>query len=106
MKQTPQVPIMVTTVFTPKNTSEENRSNSEVNMQKTPEQWTPDYLSVGFIAKRCGVSNATVLRWIGNSQLPAFRLPGGHYRVSRQDLSDFLSRYSMPGMKNQSENRI
>ena len=75
-------------------------------MQKISEQWTPEYISVGFIAKRCGVSNTTVLRWIGTGQLPAFRLPGGHYRVGRQDFSDFLTRYSMPVEKNPPENQI
>lgn len=69
-------------------------------MQKASEQWTPEYISVGFIAKRCGVSNTTVLRWISTGQLPAFRLPGGHYRVGSQDFSDFISRYSMRIGKN------
>ena len=59
------------------------------------DQWTPEYIPVGFIAKRCGVSNTTVLRWISTGQLPAFRLPGGHYRVGSQDFSDFLTKNSM-----------
>ena len=65
-------------------------------MEKTPAQWLPEYTSVGFVAKRCGVSNATVLRWIGTGQLPAFRLPGGHFRINRDDFSDFLEKYKMP----------
>ncbi len=65
-------------------------------MQNASEQWAPEYLSVGFIAKRCGVSNTTVLRWISTGQLPAFRLPGGHYRIERNDFSDFLEKNSMP----------
>lgn len=65
-------------------------------MQNAPDQWAPEFISVGFIAKRCGVSNTTVLRWIGTGQLPAFRLPGGHYRIERSDFSEFLTRYSMP----------
>jgi excisionase family DNA binding protein len=65
-------------------------------LQNAPEQWAPEYLSVGFIAKRCGVSNTTVLRWISTRQLPAFRLPGGHYRIERNDFSDFLEKYRMP----------
>lgn len=75
-------------------------------MPKISEQWAPEYISVGFIAKRCGVSNTTVLRWIGTGQLPAFRLPGGHFRVGSQDFSDFLTRYNMPVEKNPPENRI
>jgi seryl-tRNA synthetase len=33
---------------------------------------------------------------IGTGQLPAFRLPGGHYRIERNDFSEFLTKYSMP----------
>ena len=69
-------------------------------MQKASEQWTPEYISVGFVAKRCGVSNTTVLRWISTGRLPAFRLPGGHHRVGSQDFSDFISRHSMHIGKN------
>ncbi len=65
-------------------------------MLKTIEQLNQEYISVGFIAKHCGVSNTTVLRWITAGQIPAFRLPGGHYRIGREDLSQFLVRYGMP----------
>lgn len=65
-------------------------------MRNTPEQWGPEYISVGFVAKSCGVSNTTVLRWITFGQLKAFRLPGGHYRIFKEDLSEFLARYHMP----------
>jgi excisionase family DNA binding protein len=51
----------------------------------------PQYVSVGFIAKRCGVSNTTVLRWIGSGRLPAFRLPGGHYRIDWNAFRGFLT---------------
>jgi excisionase family DNA binding protein len=65
-------------------------------LQKILKQWAPEYISVGFIAKHCGVSNTTVLRWINSGQLPAFKLPGGHFRVERSDFSSFLSKYNMP----------
>lgn len=65
-------------------------------MLKTIEQLSQEYISVGFIAKHCGVSNTTVLRWISAGQLRAFRLPGGHYRIGREDLSEFLTRFGMP----------
>ena len=65
-------------------------------MQRTTERLNQEYISVGFIAKHCGVSNTTVLRWIGAGRLPAFRLPGGHYRIGRDDLSNFLAKYGMP----------
>lgn len=73
-----------------------NDAKQEVTLLKTIEQLNQEYISVGFIAKHCGVSNTTVLRWIGAGQIPAFRLPGGHYRIGREDLSEFLARYGMP----------
>jgi len=71
---------------------------------KTIEQLNQEYISVGFIAKHCGVSNTTVLRWIGAGQLPAFRLPGGHYRIGREDLSEFQTKYGMPASNKTHEN--
>jgi excisionase family DNA binding protein len=65
-------------------------------LQKAYEQWAPEYISVGFIAKRCGVSNTTVLRWINARQLAAFKLPGGHFRIERTDFSKFLNKHNMP----------
>jgi excisionase family DNA binding protein len=56
----------------------------------------PEYITVGYIAKHCGVSNTTVLRWIGAGRLPAFRLPGGHYRVEMDDFTKFLDKHSIP----------
>jgi excisionase family DNA binding protein len=68
-------------------------------------QWMPEFISVGFIAKRCGVSNTTVLRWINAGQLPAFRLPGGHYRIYNQDFTSFMHKLSIPLHKTVSTNR-
>ena len=65
-------------------------------MPKVYEQWDPEFISVGFIAKRCGVSNTTVLRWIYTRRLPAFKLPGGHFRIERTDFSGFLDKYNIP----------
>ncbi len=65
-------------------------------MLKTMAPLKPEFISVGFIAKHCGVSNTTVLRWIGAGELPAFRLPGGHHRINREDLLRFLNKYNMP----------
>ena len=65
-------------------------------MQDEAERYTPEYISVGLAAKHCGVSNTTVLRWITAGQLPAFRLPGGHYRIEREEFSVFLAKYRIP----------
>jgi excisionase family DNA binding protein len=74
-------------------------------LQNASEQWAPEFISVGFIAKRCGVSNTTVLRWISTGQLPAFRLPGGHYRIERNNFAEFLTKYSIPGHNTYHENQ-
>jgi excisionase family DNA binding protein len=64
-------------------------------LARITEQWTPEYISVGLIAQCCGVSNSTVLRWISTGQIPAFRLPSGHFRISRRDFSNFLEKFHM-----------
>jgi excisionase family DNA binding protein len=74
-------------------------------LQNASEQWAPEFISVGFVAKRCGVSNTTVLRWISTGQLSAFRLPGGHYRIERDNFSDFLTKYSIPVHNTHHENQ-
>jgi excisionase family DNA binding protein len=68
-----------------------------VSLRKISAAGTPEFISVGFVAKGCGVSNTTVLRWISTGQLPAFRLPSGHYRIERNDFSEFLARHRIPG---------
>jgi excisionase family DNA binding protein len=76
----------------------EYRTVRRDTLHKAPEQRTPEFISVGFIAKGCGVSNTTVLRWISTGQLPAFRLPGGHYRIERANFSEFLVKHSIPAL--------
>jgi len=56
----------------------------------------PEYLTTGAVARHCGVSKVTVLRWIEQGNLVAFRLPGGQNRIHSNDFSEFLARYSMP----------
>ena len=65
-------------------------------MENEIEESSPEYVTVGFIARRCGVSNTTVLRWIDKGELPAFRLPAGHYRIAREKFAEFLTNYGIP----------
>jgi len=74
-------------------------------MENEIEQWSPEYVNTGFVAKRCGVSNTTVLRWIEKGELPAFRLPAGHYRIGRKDFADFLTNCGMPVPDRASESK-
>jgi two-component system response regulator VicR len=56
----------------------------------------PEYLTTGIVARNCGVSKVTVLRWIEKGNLTAFRLPGGQNRIHRDDFFAFASRHSIP----------
>ena len=53
-------------------------------------------LSSRAVGRYCQVSKSTVLKWINDGKLQAFRLPSGHYRIDKEDFRDFLERYSMP----------
>jgi len=48
------------------------------------------------ISQFCDVFITTVSKWIDEGRLPAYRTPGGHRRVQRQELIDFLVKYRMP----------
>jgi excisionase family DNA binding protein len=74
-------------------------------MESEIKQFSPEYITVGFIARRCGVSNTTVLRWIEKGELPAFRLPAGHYRIERENFADFLTSHGIPVPGMASKNR-
>ena len=52
-----------------------------------------EFLTTGTVAKHCGVSKVTVLRWIEEGYLPTFRLPKGHNRIHREDFFKFLNKY-------------
>ncbi|MFC1921535.1 helix-turn-helix domain-containing protein [Chloroflexota bacterium] len=62
-------------------------------MDRRGEEWFPEFVTTGLVAKYCGVSNTTALRWIKTGQLQAFVLPSGHYRIHRDDFSEFLTNY-------------
>lgn len=54
------------------------------------------HLSAGTVAEYCQVSKSTVLKWIKDGKLQAFRLPSGHYRIDKEDFRDFLEQYDIP----------
>jgi excisionase family DNA binding protein len=56
----------------------------------------PEYLTTGIVARHCGVSKVTVLRWIENGNLTAFRLPGGQNRIHRDDFFAFAAKHRIP----------
>jgi excisionase family DNA binding protein len=48
------------------------------------------------ISRICGVNTTTVQNWVKGNKLKAFQTPGGHRRVSREDLISFLKEFGMP----------
>lgn len=48
------------------------------------------------ISKICGVTTQTVQSWIDRGVLKAFRTPGGHRRVKREDFIEFLEKFQFP----------
>ena len=53
-------------------------------------------LKVGEAARHCRVSRFTVLKWVRDGKLRAFTTPGGHHRIERKDLVQFLHEYGFP----------
>jgi excisionase family DNA binding protein len=56
----------------------------------------PQYLTTGAVARYCGVSKVTVLRWIEKGNLVAFRLPSGQNRIHRDNFIAFAEKHGIP----------
>ncbi|MGC8729347.1 MAG: response regulator [Elusimicrobiales bacterium] len=48
------------------------------------------------ISKICGVYPTTVINWINQGKLKAYVTPGGHHRVTYEELISFLKEYNFP----------
>ena len=66
------------------------------NLERRLRESNPEYLTTGTVAKYCGVSKMTVLRWIKEGYLTTFRLPKGHHRIHRDNLYEFAAKHSTP----------
>jgi excisionase family DNA binding protein len=53
-------------------------------------------LTTGEVAEICSVARDTVFKWIRAGYLPAARTAGGHHRVDRSDLDQFLAHSETP----------
>lgn len=65
-------------------------------MQTNLNNTYPEYLTTGTVARHCGVSKVTVLRWIEKGNLVAFKLPGGQNRIHRDDFYAFAAKHKIP----------
>ena len=50
-----------------------------------------NYLSTGQASKSLSVTPDTILKWIKQGRISALRTPGGHYRISREDINALLN---------------
>ncbi|MBF0570046.1 MAG: response regulator [Candidatus Omnitrophica bacterium] len=53
-------------------------------------------MTTGEIADLCHVHLRTVLQWIHDGKMKAYRTPGNHSRVKVEDFVAFLKQYNMP----------
>jgi excisionase family DNA binding protein len=53
-------------------------------------------MTTGDVARSCHVTTNAVKKWIREKNLPAFKTPGGHFRIRAEDFEAFVQRYQMP----------
>jgi excisionase family DNA binding protein len=56
------------------------------------------------ISQICGVNPTTVQNWVKRKKLKAFKTPGGHRRVRREDLVAFMKEFGVPFPEGFSQN--
>lgn len=47
-------------------------------------------------AKHCDTTMTSISRWIKAGRIKCYRTPGGHHRILREDLFEFMDKYNMP----------
>lgn len=62
---------------------------SKVNLQK-------DVFTTFDVAKICNANITSIKNWIAGEKLSAFKTPGGHFRIERAALIEFLDQFQMP----------
>ena len=56
----------------------------------------PDVFSTHSAAKFCRVTPMTIIRWVEEGRIRAYKTPGGHRRIMRSDLEQFCRDNSIP----------
>ncbi len=56
----------------------------------------PDVFSTHSAARFCRVTPMTIIRWIEEGRIRAYKTPGGHRRIMLADLEDFCRRSGIP----------
>ena len=55
-----------------------------------PMKLDKSYYTIPQAAKLCGITRATLLRWVKSGKLNSFLTPGGHHRILKEDLEVFM----------------
>lgn len=55
-----------------------------------------DVFTVFTASKYCNVSSKTIINWIDAGHIKAYRTPGGHRRINRKDLEEFMKKQGIP----------
>src|SRR4030043_1750631 len=55
-----------------------------------------EILTVSQAGKYCNVSSKTIINWIDAGHLKAYKTVGGHRRIKKEDLAQFLKEKGMP----------
>jgi excisionase family DNA binding protein len=56
-------------------------------------------LTTSRAAAKCGVHYTTIRRWILEGKLPAYETPGGHLRIPKEDLDNFITVRRLQGAR-------
>jgi len=65
-----------------------------------------EIFSIPQAAKRCAISRWTLMKCVNSGELKASRTPGGHHRILKEDLEDFIIKKNMyPLVHNRSSNK-
>ncbi len=54
-----------------------------------------EFISTSEASRLCGVARTTVSKWIDEGLLNAFVTPGGHRKIERADLKDFIEKHGL-----------
>ncbi|MBI4656496.1 MAG: response regulator [Elusimicrobia bacterium] len=55
-----------------------------------------NFFTTSEVARVCGVAHTTVIRWITEKKLKAYETPGGHRRIEKESLIDFMKEFHIP----------
>jgi len=67
-----------------------------INHKLVEEPFMDDILTVFQASKHCNVSPKTIINWIEAGHINAYKTVGGHRRIKKSDLEDFMRKQGIP----------